>query len=112
MNQAQPTTNTVQQEQQKSDSDSSESINEVAVKSEETPSTELVLEKEKSLARNRITAQKELEDAFTPFRYVYPEFLPDPNLKYRNKIKEKLERLDMLHRRSHVDIPEFYVGKW
>lgn len=61
--------------------------------------------------RTRRDAQKELEDTFAPFRYVYPEFLPEPNLRFRNKIKEKLERLDMLHRRSHIDIPEFYVGK-
>ncbi|XP_021948611.1 39S ribosomal protein L19, mitochondrial isoform X2 [Folsomia candida] len=66
--------------------------------------------KESSNPRTRQTAQRELEDTFTPFRYVYPEFLPDPNLKFRNRIKEKLERLDMLHRRSQVDIPEFYVG--
>lgn len=32
-------------------------------------------------------------------RFVYPEFLPDPEPKYRNPIKEKLERLDMLSRR-------------
>ncbi len=67
--------------------------------------------KREDSARNKRAAQKELEDTFTPFRYVYPEFLPDPNLKFRNRIREKLERLDMLHRRSHIDIPEFYVGK-
>lgn len=32
-------------------------------------------------------------------RFVYPEFLPDPNMKYRNPIREKLEREDMLNRR-------------
>lgn len=32
-------------------------------------------------------------------RFVYPEFLPDPEPKYRNPIKEKLERQDMLNRR-------------
>jgi len=66
--------------------------------------------REESSFRPRQRAQEELEDTFAPFRYVYPEFLPDPYLKYRNRVKEKLERLDMLHRRSHVDIPEFYVG--
>lgn len=43
-------------------------------------------------------------------RHVYPEFLPDPNLKMRNHIREKLERSDMLKRRAHIELPEFYVG--
>lgn len=44
-------------------------------------------------------------------RHAYPEFLPDPNPKWRNSLREKLERSDMLKRRSQIDIPEFYVGK-
>lgn len=32
-------------------------------------------------------------------RFIYPEFLPDPDPKYRNPIKEKLERMDMISRR-------------
>lgn len=44
------------------------------------------------------------------FRHVYPEFLPDPNPKWRNSLREKLERADMLQRRNQIDIPEFYVG--
>ncbi|KAF2896637.1 hypothetical protein ILUMI_09540 [Ignelater luminosus] len=44
------------------------------------------------------------------YRHVYPEFIPDPNVEFRNPIREKLERLDMLSRRAHIDIPEFYVG--
>lgn len=43
-------------------------------------------------------------------RHAYPEFLPDPNPAYRNPIREKLERRDMLLRRRVVDLPEFYVG--
>lgn len=43
-------------------------------------------------------------------RFAYPEFLPDPNMRYRNKIRERMERKDMLARRSNVEIPEFYVG--
>ncbi|XP_065202358.1 large ribosomal subunit protein bL19m [Planococcus citri] len=43
-------------------------------------------------------------------RHIYPEFLPDPNLKMRNHIREKLERSDMLKRRAHIELPEFYVG--
>lgn len=44
------------------------------------------------------------------FRHIYPEFLPDPKPEWRNSLREKLERLDMLNRRTCVDIPEFYVG--
>ncbi|KAM3961184.1 mitochondrial ribosomal protein L19 [Aphomia sociella] len=44
------------------------------------------------------------------YRHAYPEFLPDPNPKWRNSLREKLERLDMLQRRNQIDIPEFYVG--
>uniref|UniRef100_A0A0A9Y9Y8 Large ribosomal subunit protein bL19m n=2 Tax=Lygus hesperus TaxID=30085 RepID=A0A0A9Y9Y8_LYGHE len=43
-------------------------------------------------------------------RFVYPEFLPDPKIEWRNSIREKLERMDMMKRRSQVDLPEFYVG--
>jgi len=43
-------------------------------------------------------------------RYVYPEFLPDPKMEWRNSLREKLERMDMVQRRKHIDIPEFYVG--
>ncbi|XP_030749827.1 39S ribosomal protein L19, mitochondrial [Sitophilus oryzae] len=44
------------------------------------------------------------------YRHVYPEFLPDPKIDFRNVLREKLERLDMVARRTQVDIPEFYVG--
>lgn len=33
------------------------------------------------------------------FRFIYPEFLPDPKIEFRNPIREKLERFDMLNRR-------------
>jgi large subunit ribosomal protein L19 len=42
---------------------------------------------------------------------VYPEFLPDPIVSRRNRLREKLERMDMLNRRAEIDIPEFYVGE-
>ncbi|GFY01710.1 39S ribosomal protein L19, mitochondrial [Trichonephila clavipes] len=38
------------------------------------------------------------------------KFLPDPKFEFRNKVREKLERQDMLKRRAVIDIPEFYVG--
>ncbi|XP_078048592.1 mitochondrial ribosomal protein L19 isoform X1 [Augochlora pura] len=44
------------------------------------------------------------------YRNIYPEFLPDPEPIYRNNLREKLERLDMIARRSVISIPEFYVG--
>nr|SVE74485.1 EOG090X0F2L [Daphnia barbata] len=44
------------------------------------------------------------------FRFMYPEFLPDPAMERRNRLREKLERIDMLQRRSVVEIPEFYTG--
>ncbi|XP_067012947.2 large ribosomal subunit protein bL19m [Anabrus simplex] len=44
------------------------------------------------------------------YRFLYPEFLPDPAVDKRNVLREKLERLDMVQRRSQIDIPEFYVG--
>ena len=45
-------------------------------------------------------------------RFIYPEFLPDPKMEWRNNVREKLERMDMMNRRSQIDIPEFYVGKF
>nr|XP_012218031.1 PREDICTED: 39S ribosomal protein L19, mitochondrial [Linepithema humile] len=44
------------------------------------------------------------------YRFIYPEFLPDPDVRYRNALREKLERMDMMARRTHIVIPEFYVG--
>ncbi|KAJ8952631.1 hypothetical protein NQ314_007490 [Rhamnusium bicolor] len=44
------------------------------------------------------------------YRHIYPEFLPDPKFEFRNIIREKLERNDMIARRTQIDIPEFYVG--
>lgn len=44
------------------------------------------------------------------YRFKYQEFLPCPEQKYRHPIKEKIERMDMLSRRSQLNIPEFYVG--
>ena len=45
------------------------------------------------------------------YRFIYPEFLPSTNMQYRNKLREKLERVDMMQRRMAINIPEFYVGK-
>uniref|UniRef100_T1IY20 Large ribosomal subunit protein bL19m n=1 Tax=Strigamia maritima TaxID=126957 RepID=T1IY20_STRMM len=44
------------------------------------------------------------------YRLFYPEFLPNPDMSRRHKVREKLERMDMLKRRTVLEIPEFYVG--
>lgn len=44
------------------------------------------------------------------YRYIYPEFLASTDMIRRNAIREKLERQDMLKRRSVINIPEFYPG--
>ncbi|XP_076641614.1 mitochondrial ribosomal protein L19 [Halictus rubicundus] len=56
------------------------------------------------------TKQESPSTSHENHRYLYPEFLPDPNPLYRNSMREKLERFDMLARRSIINIPEFYVG--
>ena len=43
-------------------------------------------------------------------RFIFPEFLPDPEPCFRNRTVERLMRRDMLRRRNVVEIPEFYVG--
>jgi len=44
------------------------------------------------------------------YRYIFPEFLPDPNPEFRNTLSEKLQRKDMIARRDKLEVPEFYVG--
>ena len=44
------------------------------------------------------------------YKYIYPDFLPNPVFYFRDKLREKLERLDMIDRRKQIYIPEFYVG--
>eukprot|EP00090_Calanus_glacialis_P039169 TRINITY_DN6819_c0_g1_i1.p1 TRINITY_DN6819_c0_g1~~TRINITY_DN6819_c0_g1_i1.p1 ORF type:complete len:318 (-),score=112.47 TRINITY_DN6819_c0_g1_i1:89-1042(-) len=44
------------------------------------------------------------------YRYIFPEFLPDPNPEFRNSVSEKLARKDMIARRDKLEVPEFYVG--
>jgi len=60
------------------------------------------------LSKNVADVRKPL--APPEYRFTYPEFLPDPKIEFRNRMREKLERMDMINRRSHIDIPEFYVG--
>lgn len=44
------------------------------------------------------------------YQQKYPEFVPIPDVTKRNKVREELERRDMLNRRNNIAIPEFYVG--
>lgn len=44
------------------------------------------------------------------YRFIFPEFLPDPEPSFRNSLAEKLQRVDMLARREVLEVPEFYVG--
>ncbi|KAK2582592.1 hypothetical protein KPH14_004880 [Odynerus spinipes] len=62
--------------------------------------------------QNITNLASDLRDGSVPLdcRFIYPEFLPDPNPEHRNALREKLERMDMIARRSCVAIPEFYVG--
>lgn len=62
----------------------------------------------KQLSGNVAESRKPIAPA--TYRFIYPEFLPDPKVEWRNPVREKLERLDMLDRRAQIEIPEFYVG--
>lgn len=73
----------------------------------EAPSEEVKVEERRPRGRKPFPNEAVLES-----RLVYPEFLPDPNPLWRNSLREKLERADMLKRRSQIDIPEFYVGEY
>ncbi|XP_076237434.1 mitochondrial ribosomal protein L19 [Calliopsis andreniformis] len=59
---------------------------------------------------SRVTQDSSKSTSFVNHRFIYPEFLPDPNSLYRNNVREKLERMDMVARRSVISIPQFYVG--
>ncbi|XP_043220421.1 39S ribosomal protein L19, mitochondrial-like [Amphibalanus amphitrite] len=54
--------------------------------------------------------QDQRTSSLPEYRFVYPEFLPNPDLRLRHRLAERLERADMLRRRTRIEIPEFYVG--
>lgn len=56
------------------------------------------------------TKEEVMQVAPRDFKFVKPEFLPEPNWQHRDRIRELVERKDMLRRRSVMNIPEFYVG--
>ncbi|GJQ78800.1 mRpL19 [Trypoxylus dichotomus] len=77
-----------------------------------TSASKLISSRTKAIAASPVKAHKneDIKKSFADFRHIYPEFLPDPKIEFRNPIREKLERMDMICRRSQIDIPEFYVG--
>lgn len=66
--------------------------------------------KENGDAEKQINKEMPNASTFANYRFLYPEFLPDPNPLFRNSMREKLERMDMMARRQAIQIPEFYVG--
>nr|CAD7412820.1 unnamed protein product [Timema poppensis] len=78
------------------------------------PLQDAVEEKQQDVSDSRDQTTSDARKGVVPpqYRFVYPEFLPDPKIIWRNKVREKLERADMLSRRCHIDIPEFYVGHY
>jgi large subunit ribosomal protein L19 len=57
-------------------------------------------------AAKKDALNKQIKD----FPVIYPDFLPSPVWNRRSPLFERLQRADMLERRMHIDIPEFYVG--
>ena len=59
-------------------------------------------------SENKETARTDINDeklSRRDYRFIFPEFLPDPNLDFRNPIAEKLHRKDLIARRGQVEIP-------
>ena len=42
------------------------------------------------------------------YRFIFPEFLPDPKAEWRNEVRERLERRDLVNRREQIEIPGNY----
>ncbi|KAI0223635.1 39S ribosomal protein L19, mitochondrial [Lamellibrachia satsuma] len=80
-----------------------------------TVATKVVERHRKSNLASHTKEEAEVKDetqltAPRDYKFVYPEFLPDPTWWKRDRICEKLEREDMIRRRNAIEIPEFYVG--
>ena len=57
---------------------------------------------------NKVSAESESDNyslSRRDYRFIFPEFLPDPNPAWRNAVRERLERKDMLNRREQIEIP-------
>lgn len=72
--------------------------------------TSVAVESPHGEVNDRRRFKSAIPDEHAEYRFVYPEFLPDPQMNRRHFVREKLERMDMLKRRSVIEIPEFYVG--
>jgi hypothetical protein len=46
-----------------------------------------------------------MPEDLTNYRFKYQEFLPVTDLNYRQPLKDKIERIEMLKRRKIVEIP-------
>lgn len=69
------------------------------------------VEESKKIQTDNIKTLKEVNKKIpSDFRFKYNDFLPNPDLRLRNPVLEQLMRKDMLARRKHINIPEFYVG--
>lgn len=84
------------------------------IRQNNTTTTQEVVEKHRvsPLAQQQdvIDDGREDTEVLRDYKYVSPEFLPNPNMELRDRLLEKLEREDMYRRRANVYIPEFYVG--
>jgi len=71
------------------------------------------VEKSSEVVKNvgtRSSRKASLNQTIRDFPVIYPDFLQSPVWERRIPLFEKLQRADMLERRMHIDIPEFYVG--
>ena len=45
------------------------------------------------------------------YRFIFPEFLPDPKPEWRNDVRERLERRDLINRREQIEMPGIYATR-
>ena len=55
--------------------------------------------------RSQSFKESVLPAEFADYRFKYQEFLPTTDLNYRQPLKDKIERLEMLKRRKFIEIP-------
>ena len=62
-----------------------------------------------STGRGRDSDNYRLKVTMRDLRFIFPEFVPDPETRFCNRIAERLIRRDMLRRQNTVEISEFSV---
>lgn len=72
----------------------------------------LVLCREEEREAREVSNEDDHELSRRDYRFIFPEFIPDPKPEWRNHLREKLERRDLISRRENIEIPEFYVGSY